>query len=156
MAWAVALLAICGGVGWLYLLRQWGALPIGGRVAGALPLEELALGGAQPLLRMVAAWLPAGIAAGIALGAATRLRAGSVAAACGALGLFVIGATTIGSEAVIHNAPVASHVWPALARPGVWVAVALIATGSLLGAIVARGRRGAGSSAAGGHGSAAL
>src|SRR5689334_7695184 len=74
LGWLLALLAVVGGVGWLYLIRDVHLLDVGPSVSGALPLEELAKRGAQPLLRMLVAWLPAGLAAGFAVALATRLR----------------------------------------------------------------------------------
>src|SRR5205085_604507 len=70
---AVTVVATAAGVGWLYLLFQWGALDAGPHVSGALPLQQLAGNEAQPLLRVAVAWLPAGVAAGAALTALTRM-----------------------------------------------------------------------------------
>src|SRR5439155_15383489 len=64
LGWFLAVLAIVGGVGWLYLIRDVHVLAHGPKVSGALPLEELASKGSQPLLRMAVAWLPAGFAGG--------------------------------------------------------------------------------------------
>jgi hypothetical protein len=139
--WVVAVVAVCAGVGWLYLLRDSAVLDAGPYVKGALPLEELASAGAQPLLRMALAWLPAGIAAGVALGVLTRMRPAWVGVACTALGFVILGVTTTGSEALIHNERVSNHIGGALGRPGLWTAVALIAVGSFVGALLARGRR---------------
>jgi hypothetical protein len=146
----LSVVALCAGVGWLYLLRDLGALAIGPKLSGALPLEELASRGAQPLLRMILAWLPAGFTIGLAFAICTRFRAVAVAVSAGLLALFVLGSTTAASEAVSRNERLSEHVWPALAQPGVWAAVAIVVTGSVLGAVVARS---AGSSNAGAAGS---
>ena len=58
------------GVGWLYALRSAHVLGAGPHVAEALPLQRLAKDDDQPLLRLVAAWLPAGLVAGLAVQAA--------------------------------------------------------------------------------------
>src|SRR5436190_24149657 len=71
---AVVLAAVAGGIGWLYALRHVGLLKAGPRLADALPLQRLAGGAAQPLARVVAAWLPAGLAAGVGVGLVSRLR----------------------------------------------------------------------------------
>jgi hypothetical protein len=141
--------AICAGVGWLYLLRDVGALALGPKLSGALPLEELASRGAQPLLRMIVAWLPAGLAIGIALALCTRLRTAAVGASAGLLALVVLGSTTAASEAVSRNERLSEHVWPALSRSGVWAAVALVVMGSILGAVAARSAGSSGADAAG-------
>lgn len=144
------MVTLCAGVGWLYLLRDVGALALGPKLSGALPLEELASRGAQPLLRVVLAWLPAGFTIGIAFAICTRLRGVTVGLSAGILALVVLGSTTAASEAVSRNERFSEHVWPALAQPGVWGAVAIVVTGSVLGAAAARS---AGSSRAGAAGS---
>ena len=63
LGWVLAVVAIAAGIGWLYVLEKAHVLGLGPRMSGALPLEELASRGAQPLTRMAAAWIPAGIAA---------------------------------------------------------------------------------------------
>ena len=146
----LAALAICAGVGWLYLLRSSGGLAAGPKLSGALPLEELAAQGAQPLLRMVVAWLPAGFAAGLALRLSTRLPALWVSAACGLLAVLMLGGTTAASEALIHNERFAAHLRAGFERPGVWTAVALVVIGSLLAlAAAAVGPRGRAAAATG-------
>jgi hypothetical protein len=141
--------ALCAGVGWLYLLRDVGVLAVGPKLSGALPLEELASRGAQPLLRMIVAWLPTGVAIGIALGICTRVRVGVVAISAGVLSLVVLGSTTAASEAVSRNERFSEHVWPALSQSGVWAAVVLVVTGSILGAVAARSAGSSGARAAG-------
>ncbi len=140
LGWVLATLAIAAGVGWLYLLRDVSLLSAGPRVGGALPLEELASRGAQPLLRMAVAWLPAGFAVGLALTLSTRLRAAWVGLSCALLSLLILGATTAASEAVSRNETFVSHIRPALERSGLWTAVGLAVMGSLLAALAARGR----------------
>jgi len=148
LAWIVAVVAICAGVGWLYLLRDASVLAAGPKLRGALPLEELAGRGAQPLARMALAWLPAGFAAGLALGLAVRRpHAGWIAVACGVLAFVLLFAPTAASEAVSQNERFGPHLVPALHRPGLWAAVALTVIGSLPGAAVAARRPRAGPAA---------
>jgi hypothetical protein len=151
LGWLLALLAIVGGVGWLYLIRDVHLLAVGPSVSGALPLEELAKRGAQPLLRMVVAWLPAGLAAGLAVALATRLRAVAIAGAIGVLAFLVLASSTIGSLAVAHNETFGENVSAGLGRSGLWAAAAIVVIGAILGAVAARrglrGRSGASSAA---------
>lgn len=141
LATLLAAVAICGGIGWLYLLRKTGTLTAGPVFHGALPLEELAGGAAQPLLRMATAWLPAGFAAGLALGYLTRLRAAAVVGSCGLIAALLLYALTAASEALIHNEHVVRHLAPALGRSGLWAAVILAVIGSLPAAAVAAAAR---------------
>jgi hypothetical protein len=124
--------AVVGAVGWLYLLRDLGALRLGPDVAGALPLQQLAGGDAQPLLRLALAWIPTGAVAARALAAGTaltpRLRAAAVALVAWVL-LVVVGAV---SDAAAISASVPSHLPAQLARPGTWVAAGLMLAGALL------------------------
>jgi TRAP-type C4-dicarboxylate transport system permease small subunit len=107
-------------------------------VSGALPLEELAARGSQPLLRMAVAWLPAGFAAGLALALATRLRTAAVALSTGVLALLILGSTTVASEAVSHNETFVDNIKPALHRSGLWTAIAFAVIGSILAVAAAR------------------
>ncbi|MEA2428873.1 MAG: hypothetical protein QOF37_2501 [Thermoleophilaceae bacterium] len=135
LGWALAVVAVCAGVGWLYLLRDTKLLAVGPHMRGALPLEELAYRGAQPLLRMAVAWIPAGFAAGLALALTTRLRAASIAAAMGMLSFLMLYSTTVASEAVSRNERFAQHLGPVLGKSGLWAAVAFVIIGSLLAAL---------------------
>jgi hypothetical protein len=120
------------------VIRDVHVLAHGPLVSGALPLEELAARGSQPLLRMVVAWLPAGFAAGLALALATRLRMLVIAASTGVLALLILGSTTVASEAVSHNETFVEHIGPALQRSGLWTAICFTVMGSILAVAVAR------------------
>jgi hypothetical protein len=125
-------LAVCAGMGWLYLLRRAGGLAAGPQIGGALPLQQLAGDADQPLLRVVVAWLPAGILAGASLVALTRLGAlarTTLVLGCSAVLLLVTGAI---SDAAAISDPIASHFGAQFGRAGTWVAVALMVIGSLL------------------------
>jgi hypothetical protein len=131
-----ALLATCvavvAGTGWLYLLRDFHGLAFGPRLDGALPLQQLAGGSAQPLPRMIVAWLPAGLALGAALRALTRLRLPARAAFTVVGGAFLLLAASAISDAVAENDPLSGHISAAFSRGGVWLAVALLGTGVLI------------------------
>jgi hypothetical protein len=158
LAWVVAVVAVVAGVGWLYLLRDNGALAAGPKLAGALPLEELAGRGAQPLLRMAVAWLPAGFAMGAALALGTRLRTVWVAVSTAVLAFLILGSTTTASEAVSRNEMFVQHLRSSLMRAGLWAAVGFAVIGSLLAVAAlgrSRGGRAAAATDAGARGSAA-
>jgi hypothetical protein len=130
--------AVVAGIGWLYLLRGVGVLDLGPRVPGALPLERLAGSAAQPLGRMVLAWVPVGIVAGLALRAAglrSRAARGAVVAVVAAALLVAAGGV---SDAVTSSSRLTGHFGAQLGYAGIWVAVGLMAAGSLL----PRARRG--------------
>jgi hypothetical protein len=129
---ALVLLAACAGMGWLYLLREAGALDAGPRLSGALPLEQLARGDDQPLLRVVFAWVPAGVAAGVALAWATGWDRGRRALAIGLLGFVVLFATGAVSDAVAVNETVVSKLGGQFSHGGLWIEVACLVIGSLL------------------------
>jgi hypothetical protein len=129
---ALVLLAVCAGMGWLYLLREAGALDAGPRLSGALPLEQLARGDDQSLLRVAVAWVPAGVAAGFALAWATRWGRGRRALAVGLLGFVVLFATGAVSDAVAVNETVASKLGDQFSHGGIWIEVACLVIGSLL------------------------
>jgi hypothetical protein len=128
----LAVLAICAGMGWLYLLRETGALNAGPNLARALPLEQLARGDAQPLLRVACAWLPAGAAAGLALAWGTGWPRPARTAMLGALtGVLLFGTGAI-SDAVAVSESFTSKLGDQFAHEGIWVELALVLIGSLL------------------------
>jgi hypothetical protein len=134
---ATVVVVVLAGTGWLYLLRGSGALAFGPALAEALPLQRLAGGAAQPLARIVAAWLPTELMAGALLaraGFARRaVRAGLLFAGAAALLIVLSGV----SDAITESAPLASHMGAQPGRAAIWTAAALLA----LGAAVPRGRR---------------
>lgn len=125
--------------GWLDLLRRSGLLRAGPFLHEALPLQRLAGNGAQPLVRVIAAWLPAGLAGGAVLymlGLRSRLaRAAVVFAGC-ALLLLALGAL---ADAISESDPIGMHVSEQPGRVVIWVAAALAAAGA---AVVGRRRAG--------------
>ncbi len=139
--WVAAIAAVAAGMGWLYLLDSGHLLDVGPRVAGALPLEELARRAAQPLGRVALAWIPAGAAAAIALIWLARVRAIRTVVAVAILSLVILFPTTAASEAIERNERLSAHIGPALARAGIWWAVAFSVIGTLLVAAAAAWRR---------------
>ncbi len=89
----VVVASLLAGYGWLYGLRDFGWLGTGPRVVDSLPLLQLAGFDRQPLLRVVVAWLLAGLIAGVALIRVRPVRRASIA---GGLGLVLL---LIGSQA---------------------------------------------------------
>jgi hypothetical protein len=133
----LALLALAGGVGWLYALYRAGVLGFGPSVRDALPLEALAGHAGQPLVRFLAAWLAAGAAAGLAMRATrAELRLALPAfATASALLIAAVGAVT---DALTANQRVADHVVAQLGAPtnlAAWLAL-------LVGMRAAAGRAG--------------
>jgi hypothetical protein len=128
----LVLLAVCAGMGWLYLLREAGALDAGPRLSGALPLEQLARGDDQPLLRVAVAWVPAGVAAGVALAWATGWGRLGRTITVGLLGFAVLFATGAVSDAVAVNETVASKLGGQFSHGGIWVEATCLVIGSLL------------------------
>jgi hypothetical protein len=139
--WLLAAVSIIAGVGLLYLLRQGGLLHAGPPVSDALPLERLARADAQPLLRVLAAWLPAGAAATACLIALARLRPATSVVATGLLGLLLLTVAGASSEAVENSERVAPHLLLQLGRPGLIVAVAALVAGGALASALLSGRR---------------
>lgn len=125
-------LAVVAGTGWLYLLRSTTALAIGPRVAGALPLQQLAGQDAQPLLRVAIAWLVSGFAAGVLMGRLTRLSRSTGAALAAAVAAVLLVLAGAASDAVAVSEPVLDHLAPQLQHPGLWVESGLFAAGALI------------------------
>jgi hypothetical protein len=148
LAWVLALLLVAGGIGWLYLLRHVAALDFGPRIPGSLPLEQLAGQNPQPVGRVAAAWVPTGAAAGIVLLLLTRMRAGVRLLGLTVMAFVVIFLSTAASDAITQNERFVDHLSAPLARGGVWAAVLLLLTGSLVAELAApAARRAAGAAA---------
>jgi hypothetical protein len=126
----VVVAAVMGGVGTLYLLRRLGVLGYGPDVAGALPLQRLDRSDPQPLVRVAAAWLPAGMVAGLAVRRHLRAPVATVVVALVAVVLLIaFGAV---SDAATVSGAVGSHVSSQVTRTGTWVAAALMTVGASL------------------------
>jgi hypothetical protein len=84
---------VLAGFGWLYVLRGFHWLGVGPRISDSLPLLQLASFDAQPLLRVLVAWMLAGVLVGVAL---VRLKPGWRVAVALILGLALL---LVGSQA---------------------------------------------------------
>jgi hypothetical protein len=127
LAVAIAAAGASAGVGWLYLLRDVGALRAGPALAHALALERLAGRDAQPLLRMLAAFVPAGVVVAVALRAATRLGRAGRAVVAGLPAYAVLIAAGVASDAVTRSRPAAPYVAAQPARAAVWLPALIFA-----------------------------
>ena len=124
-------LVVAAATGWLYVARNVGLLAVGPRVAGALPLEQLARADDQPLLRLVVVWVPAGLVAAALLSRWARLPWPAVLVAIAAIAFVLLVAAGAVSDAVAISDAVGPHVSPQLTRPGTLVAVGLMLVGGL-------------------------
>jgi hypothetical protein len=133
LAGVVVLAGTAAGLGWLYLLRDAGALRAGPVLPDALALERLAGGDGQPLLRVLGAFVPAGLCVALALRALTGLgRAGrALAAGLPAYVLLIVAGTA--SDAVTRSDPALRHV---AAQPGRAAALVPALVLALCGAVV--------------------
>jgi hypothetical protein len=137
----IAIAVVLAGIGWLYLLRRTGALRVGPRLPEALPLQRLAGGAAQPLGRIVAAWLPAGIAGGVALSLVARFGRPARAALMFVASAGLLLASGALSDAVTASDTVSAHLGAQPGRAAIWIAAALAAAGAALPGALARARR---------------
>lgn len=128
----LVVLALVAGMGWLYLLRDLGAFDAGPKLAGALPLEQLAREDDQPLLRVAIAWLSTGVVAGLALtwaGADRRGRRGLRVVVVAIVLLFVTGAAA--DAIAISSNDIVGRIPDQASREGIWTELALLFIGSL-------------------------
>lgn len=138
IAWVLAIAVILAGIGWLDLLRRQGLAGVGPRVPGALPLEQLAANDAQPLLRLMAAWLPVGALSARALAAGSRLSTHGQIVALVFVAALLLGFVGAVSDAATISGPLSEHVLPQLWRAGTVVAVVLIGLGAMAAAWASR------------------
>lgn len=125
-------LIVAGGVGWLNVLGGVPLLDAGPPIPGALPLQRLAGNEAQPLARVLVAWIGAGLVMGAVLAAAGRtgrLIRATVAALTGGVTLVVLGAL---QDSITTSEPLLGHVPPQLTREGLWVAVTVLTACALI------------------------
>jgi lysylphosphatidylglycerol synthetase-like protein (DUF2156 family) len=136
-----ALLAAPSAIGLLYLLRDAHLLSAGTRLAGALPLQQLAGDAAQPLARIAVACVLAGLSAGVVLGLLTRARPLLVGLAGGALAWAVLVGTGAASDAIASALRVADRLGPQLHHGGLWAETIALAAGLLAGSWATRRAR---------------
>jgi hypothetical protein len=135
----VVLAAVAGGIGWLYALRHAHVLRVGPRLTDALPLQRLAGGAAQPLGRVAAAWLPAGLVAGFGVGLVSRLRRPARGLAVFVLAFALVLAVAAASDSVTHSESIRRHLHEQPHRPATWLAAGLMALGAALAPVKGRG-----------------
>jgi hypothetical protein len=130
------LAALLAGLGWLYVLRGLGWLAIGPNVRDSLPLLQLAGFDIQPLGRVVAAWLAAGVVAGVVLTRVPRLWRAMLA---GLLGIVLLLFASQASFALTRNLRLSGVIWSR--RPGIGplLEALLFAAGCALPGRVRRG-----------------
>jgi hypothetical protein len=136
---AMVLVAVAGGIGWLYALRHVGGLKIGPRLTDALPLQRLAGGAAQPLARIIAAWLPAGLVAGVGVGLVSRLRRPARGLVVFVLALALVLAVAAASDSVTHSESIRHHLHEQPHRAATWLAAGLMALGAVAAPVIGRG-----------------
>jgi hypothetical protein len=127
--------AVVCGIGWLYLLRSTDLFAAGPGVRGALALKQLAFADAQPLMRVITAWVITGVAAGAVLDATAGRRARRLLpffAVGSAILLLVVGAA---SDAIANNEALVARLAGQLSEPALAVALGALFPASLLGAL---------------------
>jgi hypothetical protein len=95
----VVVAGLFAGTGWLYLLRSVGWLGLGPRIGDALPLLQLAGYDNQPLVRVLIAWL----LAGVLVGAVLKLSPVSRSLLAGILGLLLLLIASQAAYALTRN-----------------------------------------------------
>lgn len=128
----LALSVVLAGIGWLYLLRHTGALAVGPRLTDALPLQRLAHGAAQPVLRLAVAWFPAGLVGGFALSALGVSRRWVRALSLGLVSLVVLLAIGAFADSVTASDPLHAHLAQQPYRAATWLAAALVTAGAAI------------------------
>jgi enterochelin esterase-like enzyme len=133
-----AVVAVLTGTGLLYGLRGLGWLAAGPRVADALPLLQLAGFDGQPLVRVAAAWLVAGVVLGLVL---VQIKPASRVIIAGGLGLVLLLFASDASFALARNLRLSAVLAGRVPGEGAWIEAVLLAAGAALpGAVHARMR----------------
>ncbi|MCW2954479.1 MAG: hypothetical protein JWQ48_3649 [Conexibacter sp.] len=139
LAVLVTVLAAPLGLGLLYLLRTDRVLAHGGHLlGGSLPLQQLAGDAAQPLARVALAFGLSGLVAGLALVLLTRVRAPLLALAVVLVAWPLLVLDGAVCDAIASSLTVGSRLTLQLRHGGIWFEAALLLTGTLLGALLAR------------------
>jgi hypothetical protein len=122
-------IAVLAGTGLLYGLRGFGWLRFGPGLGDSLPLLQLAGFDAQPVARVVVAWLLAGVALGVLL-PGSKLRSRVVIAV--GLGLPLLLFASECSFAVARNLRLTDVLSGRVPGPGAWTEALLMAAGAAL------------------------
>ncbi len=123
------LATLLAGVGWLYALRGLGWLSGGPKISDSLPLLQLSGRDAQPLERVVVAWLAAGLVAGVVL---RRLPRSGRAAAAGVIGLVVLLLASQASFSATRNVSFGHALFSRTPGLGPWLEAGMFTVGCLL------------------------
>jgi hypothetical protein len=132
------LLCLLAGTGLLYGLRGLGWFSVGAPIGDSLPLLQLAGFDGQPLARVAAAWLPAGMIFGLALIRVKPLRRTAMA---GVFGLLVLIFASDAAYALTRNLRLSQVLSDRAPGFGPWLEALLFAAGSALPRPFARLRR---------------
>lgn len=120
---------LVAGLGWLYTLRSLGWLSVGPGVPDSLPLLQLAGYDAQPLGRVLVAWLVAGGLAGVLLIRLPRLPRLAIA---GPLGIVLLLVASQASFALARNLRFSDVLWSRSPGAGPWVEGVVFAIGCMV------------------------
>jgi hypothetical protein len=118
------LVALLGGLGWLWELRKANLFGSGPGVSDALPLLALASFDRQPLLRVIVAWFVAGLVLGLVLRRYDRLPRAAIA---GALAAVVLWIDSQASDALTRNLPFTDVLAHRSVGLGPWLEAAIFA-----------------------------
>jgi hypothetical protein len=133
------LLSLLAGFGLLYVLRGLRWFAVGPRIADSLPLLRLAGFDGQPLVRVAAAWLPAGMIFGLALIHVKSLRLVIITSVFAALLLLLFASDVV--LALAENLRLSHVLWTSAPGVGPWVEVLLFIVGSVVPVSIARRQR---------------
>jgi hypothetical protein len=130
LAVLVIVVAVVAGIGWLYALRGLGWFDAGPRIPDSLPLLQLAGFDAQPLARLLVAWLPCGALAGALLLQRRPSPWRAMLTLMLSLPLLLLAAQL--SFALARNLRVDQVLWSHWPGLGPWLEGLLLAAGSLV------------------------
>ncbi|HTX30847.1 MAG TPA: alpha/beta hydrolase-fold protein [Solirubrobacteraceae bacterium] len=125
--------AVLTGTGLLYGLRGLGWLAAGPRLGDALPLLQLAGFDGQPLARVAAAWLLAGVVLGLVL---IRVRPSARVVVVAGFGLLLVLFASEASFALARNLRLSAVLADRVPGSGAWFEGVLLAAGAALPGMV--------------------
>jgi hypothetical protein len=125
----LVLVALLTAFGWLYLLRDAGWLGLGPKLSDSLPLLQLAGFDSQPMMRVLVAWVVAGVLVGVLLG---RLGRAPRVLAAGVPALILLLLASQAAYALARNLRFTHILFSRTPGPGVWLEAACFAVGCAL------------------------
>ena len=128
-ALVLLLLTLLSGFGLLYGLRGLHWLAVGPRVGDALPLLQLAGYDGQPLARVAAAWLAAGLIFGLAL---IQVSSRRLVLTTSVVGVLLLLFASDAAYALADNLRLSHVLWVRAPAVGPWFEGLLFAVGSTL------------------------